>query len=120
MTDERIITAKDIEWTTPREGVLRGAYNGYGVSIIQLSEGGWTIVFGSFITGKSNSIHVWNDKQSAKEVAIEIINIQLSLERNDAPVCDICGKECYYDGDNDWQYSCECHPGWYDAIDTGR
>ena len=43
-----------------------------------------------------------------------------SLNHNDAPVCDVCGKECCYDGDNDWQYSCECHPGWYDAIDTGR
>jgi len=44
----------------------------------------------------------------------------LSLGRNSAPVCDVCGKECYYDGDNDWQYSCECNPGWYDGIDTGQ
>ena len=86
------ITARDIEWTTPREGVLRGAYNGYGVSIIQLSEGGWTIVFGSFITGKAfgafitgegDGINVWNDKQSAKQAVIEIINSQLKGLQNE-------------------------------------
>jgi len=81
MSDKRIITAKDIKWTIPREGILRGAYNNYHISIIRLNAGGWAIAYGCLVAGNDDHIHVWDNKQSAKEAAIEIINSAIDTGR---------------------------------------